>query len=88
MVSFATDILPSLIIVKEPEAVTQTCSEKKIFLEISAKIIDGRTIFSILINLSAWLYRTLWKEPQKLLATKIYSVGFNRDADFNADHDA
>ena len=35
IVSFATDILPSLIIVKEPEAVAQTCSVKKVFLEIS-----------------------------------------------------
>ena len=35
IVSFATDILPSLIIVKEPEAVAQTCSVKKMFLEIS-----------------------------------------------------
>ena len=34
IVSFATDILPSLIIVKEPEAVAQTCSVKKLFLEI------------------------------------------------------
>ena len=35
IVSFATDILPPLIIVKEPEAVAQTCSVKKVFLEIS-----------------------------------------------------
>ena len=34
IVSFPTDILPSLIIVKEPEAVAQTCSVKKLFLEI------------------------------------------------------
>ena len=31
---------------------------------------------------------TLWKELQKLSVTKIYSVGFNHDADFDADHDA
>ena len=35
IVSFATDILPSLIIVKQSEAVAQTCSVKKMFLEIS-----------------------------------------------------
>ena len=34
-VSFATNILPSLIIVKEPEAVAQMCCVKKMFLEIS-----------------------------------------------------
>ena len=32
---FPTDILPSLIIVKEPEGVAQTCSIKNLFLEIS-----------------------------------------------------
>ena len=31
---------------------------------------------------------TLWKELQKLSVTKIYSVGFNHDTDFDADHDA
>ena len=31
---------------------------------------------------------TLWKEPQKLSVTKFYSVGFNHNADFDADHDA
>ena len=35
IVSFATDILLSLVIVKEPEAVAQRCSVKKVFLEIS-----------------------------------------------------
>ena len=35
IVSFATDILPSLIIVKKPEAVAHRCSVKKVFLEIS-----------------------------------------------------
>ena len=35
IVSSATDILLSLVIVKEPEAVTQRCSVKKVFLEIS-----------------------------------------------------
>ena len=33
-ISFPTDILPSLIIVKEPERVAQTCSVEKLFLEI------------------------------------------------------
>ena len=35
IVSFPTDILSSLIIVKEPEGVAQTCSVKQLFLEIS-----------------------------------------------------
>ena len=35
IVSFPTDILPSLIIAKKPEGVAQTCSLKKLFLEIS-----------------------------------------------------
>ena len=35
IVSFPKDILPSLIIVKEPEGVAQTCSVKKVFLEMS-----------------------------------------------------
>ena len=35
IVSFSTDILLSLIIVKEPEGVDQTCSVKQFFLEIS-----------------------------------------------------
>ena len=35
MVSFPADIMPSLIIVKESEGVAQTCSVKKLFIEIS-----------------------------------------------------
>ena len=35
IVFFPTDILLSLIIVKEPEGVAQMCSVKQLFLEIS-----------------------------------------------------
>ena len=35
MVSFPSDILPSLIIVKEPEGVAQMSSVKRLFLKIS-----------------------------------------------------
>ena len=35
ILSFSTDILPSLITVKEPEGIAQACSVKKLFLEIS-----------------------------------------------------
>ena len=34
IISFPTNILPSLIIVKEPEGVAQACSVKMLFLEI------------------------------------------------------
>ena len=48
--------------------------------------IDGRIMFWVLTQ--PWLKGTLWKELKKLSVTKIYSVGFNRDTDFDADHDA
>ena len=41
--------------------------------------------FKKLINLT---FRDALKEPQKLSVTKIYSVGFNHYADFDADYDA
>ena len=44
IVSFATDILPSLIILKEPEAVAQMCSIKKMFLEISQNSQESRAL--------------------------------------------
>ena len=40
ILSFSTNILPSLITVKEPEGVAQTCSVKNLFLEI--KLFTGK----------------------------------------------
>ena len=49
IVSFATDILLSLVIVKEPEAVAQRCSVKKVFLEISQNSKEN-TFVSLFFN--------------------------------------
>ena len=43
IVCFPADILPSLIIVKEPEGIAQICSVKKFFSEISQNIFFHRT---------------------------------------------
>ena len=54
IVSFPTDILPSLIIVKEPEWVAQTCSVKKLFLEISQNSQENTSVrISFFIKLQA-----------------------------------
>ena len=71
MVSFPADIMPFLIIVKEPEGVAQTCSVKKLFLEISQNSQENtcaRVSFYRLLAAS--------KEPLKYMMMTIFSAKF------------
>ena len=63
--SFPADIFPSLIIVNEPEAVAQTCSVKKVFLEISQNSQENTCVkVSLLIKLPglATVFQLYYKE--------------------------
>ena len=48
IVSFPTDILPSLVIVKEPEGVAQACSAKKLILKNFSKF-TGKHVYQSLL---------------------------------------
>ena len=80
IVSFPTDILLSLLIVKKPERLAQTCFVKQFFLEISQNSQEN-TCHSLFFNkvTGCWLLRknlwnTLWSQFLQVNFIKDYKA--------------